>query len=126
MQSTKKRTTVSILGASGYSGAMALRILLRHSGIIVDKVFGTTSVGEKVHTLYPSLRGLTDKTYEEYSSTKTQDSEIVFLALPAGHAMKVVPEILQSGKKVIDLSGDFRLKDSNQYKEYYKEEHVSN
>ncbi|MFI5263564.1 MAG: N-acetyl-gamma-glutamyl-phosphate reductase [Candidatus Kapaibacterium sp.] len=125
MQSAKEKITVSILGASGYSGAMALRILLRHPGVTVDKVFGTTSVGEKVHSIYPSLRGLTDKTYEEYSLGKTQDSGIVFLALPAGHAMKVVPEIIQSGKKVIDLSGDFRLKDSRLYKVFYKEDHSS-
>lgn len=125
MNSAKKHITVSILGASGYSGAMALRILLRHPAVTVEKVFGTSSVGEKVHTLYPSLRGLTELAYEEYSSDKTENSGIVFLALPAGHAMKVVPDMMKAGKKVIDLSGDFRLKDSNQYKEYYKEAHVS-
>jgi len=125
MQSAKRKITVSILGASGYSGAMALRILLRHPGVTVDKVFGTTSVGETVSSMYPSLRGLTDKVYEEYTADKTANSDILFLALPAGHAMKVVPEMLQSRKKVIDLSGDFRLKESSLYKEYYKETHVS-
>jgi N-acetyl-gamma-glutamyl-phosphate reductase len=125
MQSAKKKITVSILGASGYSGAMALRILLRHPEVTVDKVFGTTTVGEKVQTLYPSLRGLTDLVYEEYSGDKIAESDIIFLTLPAGHAMKLMPEILQSGKKAIDLSGDFRLKDSNQYKKYYKEDHSS-
>ena len=123
MNEVKKSITVSILGASGYSGAMALRILLRHRGVLVKKVFGTTAVGEKVQTLYPALRGLTEMVYEEYVNDKIADSEIIFLALPAGHAMKIVPEILQSGRMVIDLSGDFRLKDANLYNEYYKENH---
>jgi len=123
MNNSAKKITVSILGASGYSGAMALRILLRHPDVTVGKVFGTTAVGEKVHNLYPSLRGLTDMVYEEYASDKVADSEFIFLALPAGHAMNVVPEILESGKKVIDLSGDFRLKDPGLYKEYYKGDH---
>jgi N-acetyl-gamma-glutamyl-phosphate reductase len=125
MNAESKKITVSILGASGYSGAMALRILLRHPGVKLDKVFGTTAVGEKVQNLYPSLRGLTDKTYEEYSINKVEDSDVVFLALPAGHAMNAAPELLTSGKKMIDLSGDFRLKDALLYKEYYKENHTS-
>jgi N-acetyl-gamma-glutamyl-phosphate reductase len=125
MNISHKKITVSILGASGYSGAMALRILLRHPGVTVSKVFGTTAVGEKVQNLYPALRGLTDMVYEEYAGNKTLDSELIFLALPAGHAMKVVPEMLQGGQKVIDLSGDFRLKDSRLYKEFYKEDHTS-
>jgi N-acetyl-gamma-glutamyl-phosphate reductase len=125
MNTSQQKITVSILGASGYSGAMALRILLRHPGVNIGKVFGTTAVGEKVHNLYPSLRGLTDMVYEEYAGDKIADSNIIFLALPAGHAMNVVPEILTSGKKVIDLSGDFRLKDASLYKEYYKGDHSS-
>src|SRR5579864_595923 len=106
MNKSGQKMPVSILGASGYSGAMALRILLRHPEVTVKKVFGTTAVGEKVRTLYPFFRGLTDMTYEDFNIDKISDSEIIFLALPAGHAMKIAPKILQEGKKVIDLSGD--------------------
>lgn len=123
MQNGKKQITASILGASGYSGAMALRILLRHSHVTVDKVFASSSVGEKVHSLYPSMRNVTDKTYEEYSLNKVKTSDLIFIALPAENAMHIVPELLSSGKKVIDLSGDFRLKDPSKYKEYYKADH---
>lgn len=124
MQNGKKSVTASILGASGYSGAMVLRILLRHPQVDVDKVFASSSsAGEKVHDLYPAMRNITDKTYEEYSSDLVGNSDIVFLALPAENAMHIVPQLLASGKKVIDLSGDFRLKDAGLYKEYYKAEH---
>ncbi len=123
MQNGKKQITASILGASGYSGSMALRILLRHPHVTVDKVFASSSVGEKVHTLYPSMRNMTDKSYEEYSHDKIENSDIIFIALPPENAMHIVPQLLKSGKKVVDLSGDFRLKDASKYKEYYKAEH---
>jgi N-acetyl-gamma-glutamyl-phosphate reductase len=125
MQSGKKQITASILGASGYSGAMALRILLRHPHVSVDKVFAASSAGEKVHNVYPSMKNMTDKTYEEYSLDKVGNTDVVFIALPAENAMHIVPELLNSGKKVIDLSGDFRLKDASKYKEYYNAEHHS-
>lgn len=125
MQNGNQKITASILGASGYSGAMVLRILLRHPHITVDRVFGESSIGENVIKLYPSLRGLTDKVFEKYSLDAVCNSDVVFLALPAAHAMKIVPELLAVGKKVIDLSGDFRLQDATLYKEYYKEEHTS-
>ena len=123
MQNGKKQITASILGASGYSGAMALRLLLRHPHVSVDKVFASSSIGEKVHTLYPSMRNMTDKIYEEYSHEKIENSNVIFIALPPENAMHIVPQLLESGKKIIDLSGDFRLKDAVKYKEYYKADH---
>jgi N-acetyl-gamma-glutamyl-phosphate reductase len=102
---------------------MTLRILLRHPHVAVDKIFAASSAGEKVHDLYPSMRNMTDKTYEEYSYDKIKNSDVVFIALPAENAMHIAPELLAAGKKVIDLSGDFRLKDAGMYKEYYHAEH---
>ncbi len=123
MQNEETQITASILGASGYSGAMALRILLRHPNVTIDKVFASSSVGEKVHALFPSMRNMTDKTYEKYSHEKIENSDLVFIALPPENAMHIVPQLLKSGKKIIDLSGDFRLKDEGKYKEYYNAVH---
>jgi N-acetyl-gamma-glutamyl-phosphate reductase len=63
--------------------------------------------------------------YEKYSIEQVSDSDLVFIALPSGEAMHVVPPLLKSRKRVIDLGGDFRLKDINAYQKYYKREHVS-
>ena len=117
--------TVSIVGASGYSGAELLKILLRHPRVNVKKVFAKSNAGKRVDDLYGIFRGQTDLVYEKYSIDQISDSDLIFVALPSGDAMHLVPELLKANKRVIDLGGDFRLKDANVYQKFYKREHVS-
>lgn len=117
----KKNT--SIIGASGYSGAELLGILLRHPYIEVTKVFANSSAGKRVDELYPKFRQQTKLTYEEYSIDKVADDDLIFIALPSGEAMNFVPALIDAGKKVIDLGGDFRLHNTSLYQKYYKHEH---
>jgi N-acetyl-gamma-glutamyl-phosphate reductase len=117
--------TVSIVGASGYSGVELLRILLRHSGVTVGKLFANNSAGKRVVDVYPSFTRRLDAVYEPYSVDAACSSDLVFLALPSGEAMNLVPELLERGKRVIDLGGDFRLRDAATYQQYYNREHRS-
>lgn len=117
--------TVSIVGASGYSGAELLKILLRHRDVNVKKVFANNNAGKRVDEVYGVFRSQTNLVYEKYSPDQISDSDIVFVALPSGDAMHVVPELLKANKRVIDLGGDFRLKDASTYQKFYKHEHVS-
>lgn len=119
------RRTVAIVGASGYSGAELLRILLRHPGVAIGKLFASTSAGKKVADLYPSFRGRTEATYETYSAEAAAGHDVVFIALPSGEAMRLVPGLLEKGTRVIDLGGDFRLQDPALYQQYYKHEHLA-
>ncbi|MBI2427713.1 MAG: N-acetyl-gamma-glutamyl-phosphate reductase [Ignavibacteriales bacterium] len=121
----KKNT--SIIGASGYSGAELLSILLRHPQINVTRVFANSSAGKKVSELYPLFRStyVGTLTYEEYALDKIQSDDIIFIALPSGEAMNYVPALVDAGKKVIDLGGDFRLQDTTLYQKYYKHEHMA-
>jgi N-acetyl-gamma-glutamyl-phosphate reductase len=116
---------VSIVGASGYSGAELLKILLRHRDVNVKKVFANNNAGKRVDEVYGVFRSQTNLVYEKYSPDQISDSDVVFVALPSGDAMHVVPEILKANKRVIDLGGDFRLKDPSSYQKFYKHEHVS-
>jgi len=116
---------VSIVGASGYSGAELLKILLRHQHARVGKVFANTSAGKRVDEVYPWFLQRTDLSYETYNAEAACTSDVVFIALPSGEAMNVVPELLKRGKRIIDLGGDFRLKDPAQYQQYYKRPHAS-
>ena len=75
--------------------------------------------------MYGMFRGQTDLVFERYSVSQVSDSDLVFVALPSGEAMHVVPELLKAKKRVIDLGGDFRLKDVQAYQKYYQREHVS-
>jgi N-acetyl-gamma-glutamyl-phosphate reductase len=117
----KKR--VSILGASGYSGAELLKILLRHPEVEVTRVFANSSAGKRVDDLYPQFRSQSNLTYEEYALEKVTQDDLVYIALPSGEAMNYVPALIDAGKQVIDLGGDFRLQDPSLYTQYYKHEH---
>lgn len=113
-----KKPTVSVIGASGYSGAELTKILLRHPSVKLEKLFAHTQSGKKVREIYPSLD--TDAVFEPYNGE--QDTDIYFLALPHGEALSIVPKLVKAGKLVIDLSGDFRLKNPEEHKKYYKKD----
>jgi N-acetyl-gamma-glutamyl-phosphate reductase len=115
----------SILGASGYSGAELLKILLRHPRVTIEKLFANTSASKRVDEVYPIFGGRTEAAFEQYSPESACSSDIVFVALPSGEAMNLVPELLDRKKKVIDLGGDFRLREPSLYAKYYKHEHTS-
>ncbi len=112
-----KKYSVSIIGASGYSGAELTRILLRHDNVELQELYAFSQVGNHVSDLYPALG--CDKVYKQYSGET--ESDIYFLALPHGEALQLVPSLVKAGKIVIDLSGDFRLRNSDEHKEFYKQ-----
>ncbi len=117
--------SVSIIGASGYSGAELLKILLHHPSVSVQKVFANSSAGKHVDELYPAFKQRTNLVYQKYSLNEVRDSDIIFIALPSGEAMHIVPELIDAGKRVIDLGGDFRLHDIQLYKKYYQHDHTA-
>ncbi len=114
----------AIVGASGYSGAELLRILLRHPSVSVGDLYANTSAGKKVSELYPQFRGVTDATYGSYDAASAASHDVVFVALPSGEAMQLTPELLKSGTRIVDLGGDFRLQDVALYQKYYKRDHT--
>ncbi len=113
-----KKPTVSIIGASGYSGAELTKILLRHPSVKLENLYAHTQAGKKVSDIYPEID--TDMVYAPYEGDVNTD--IFFLALPHGEAHTIVPELAGSGKLVIDLSGDFRLKNTQEHLQYYGKE----
>lgn len=116
---------VSVIGASGYSGIELVKILARHKYARVDKLFANTSAGKRVAEMYPWFQRRVEVVYEQYSAEAACRSDIVFIALPSGEAMNLVPELLDRGRRVIDLGGDFRLKDVSLYQKYYKRDHTA-
>jgi N-acetyl-gamma-glutamyl-phosphate reductase len=112
-----------IIGASGYSGLELVRILLKHPEASLEFVSGTERVAGSLYSdLYPILRGETDlKCFlTDVGKVIDSDVELLFLATPNDTSLYMVPEIINNtGKKLIDLSGSFRLKDNALYPEYY-------
>jgi N-acetyl-gamma-glutamyl-phosphate reductase len=107
--------TVSIVGARGYSGLELAKLLLRHPAVELTHCFATKDfrlTNDLLDARAAHVKCLTD---EQILSNLT---DIVFLATPAEVSMSLAPKILDQGKKVIDLSGAFRLKSSDMLKTY--------
>jgi N-acetyl-gamma-glutamyl-phosphate reductase len=128
MQSAKKeqQMKVGIIGASGYTGAELLRILSGHPDVEVAYVSARTYAGQKVTALYPHLHCYGDMVFQPFDpGPSLPQLDTYFIALPHGEAMRVVPHLLETGAKVIDLSADYRLSDADVYMQWYGLEHTS-
>jgi N-acetyl-gamma-glutamyl-phosphate reductase len=117
--------TAVIIGASGYSGAELLRILSGHPEVTVRAVTAASSAGQRVDAVYPAFAGVTDLVYQSLVPDSLSGVDVVFVALPSGEAMKIIPAIREKVDRVIDLGGDFRLPSADLYAAYYKHRHVA-
>jgi N-acetyl-gamma-glutamyl-phosphate reductase len=116
---------VGIVGASGYSGAELMRLLAPRTDISLDVVSAATSAGKRVDEMYPSLTGVVDLTLGDFTPSLFDGLDLVFVALPSGGGMTVVPELLDRAGRVIDLGGDFRLQDALLYESFYGHRHTA-
>lgn len=123
MQLQPRKIRVAILGGSGYGGSELLRILLFHPSVEVVFVTANEHAGKAVGEVHRNLNGLTDLTFVRQPET-IGDVDCLFLALPHGQAMSIVPD-LPKEIKAIDLSGDFRLRDQSTFEQHYKQSHTA-
>ncbi len=114
---------VAIYGGSGYGGSELLRILLFHPHVEVVFVTANEHAGKPVGEVHRNLNGLTDLSFVT-APESIENLDCVFLALPHGQAMDIVPR-LPAEIKAIDLSGDFRLRDRAVFKKHYKQPHTA-
>jgi N-acetyl-gamma-glutamyl-phosphate reductase len=119
-----KKIRVGIFGGSGYGGSELIRLLLYRDDVEIVFVTANEHAGKSVGDVHRNLYGLTSLVFEvapeDYSNLKEIDC--AFLALPHGQALTVAPK-LKPEIKIIDLSGDFRLRDAAEYLEHYGREH---
>ena len=116
---------VGIVGVSGYGGGELARLLFAHPQVALTYVTSGTYAGKPLRAALPGVAP-TDLVCEVFDPAACVDKcDLVFLAGEAGLAMKVVPGLLEAGKKIVDLSADFRLKDPAVYREWYKAEHTA-
>lgn len=119
------RVRVSIIGASGYGGGELARLLVGHPEVDVVHWTAESRQGEAMADLYPNLRTFTDAVTEGVDpETIARDSDIVFLALPNGKAMQMVPPMV-SHTRIVDLGADFRLRSAQVYEQWYEMPHAS-
>ena len=110
----------AIFGASGYTGQELTRILSGHPEVKLVAVTSRRFAGQRVSEVFPSLHGLTSLKYQNATPAQISNiCDVVFLALPHGVSMNIAPEFIRAGKKVIDLSADYRLRDLKIYENWY-------
>lgn len=114
---------VAIVGAAGYAGVELLRLVLGHPGMTPVLVTSASDAGRPVTEVYPSLTGCDLLFMEPDPAAIAESAETVFLAVPHTAAVALVPELLDAGLTVVDLSADFRLKDPDAYATWYGVEH---
>src|SRR5512135_1323084 len=116
---------VAVVGSSGYAGGELLRILLGHEEVEVVAVTSEKSAGQHVASLFPHLGRLCNLTLEKLDpNVISGKADFIFLAVPHMAAMNVAAQFIGVGKRVVDLSADFRFKDTRVYQEWYGEEHL--
>lgn len=120
------RLKAVLIGGTGYGGAEILRRLLFHPQVEVERVTAADNIGKKVGEVHFNLAGLTELTFQEMAPEQAvAGMDVAFLAMPHKTTAKVVQAILGSGVRIVDLSGDFRLRDPAAYEKYYGAAHPS-
>ncbi|TMB44750.1 MAG: N-acetyl-gamma-glutamyl-phosphate reductase [Deltaproteobacteria bacterium] len=115
------RTPVSVLGATGYTGVELLRLLAQHPAVELAYLSSEQYRGRRASEVYPFLAGIVDEALGAPEPAAAAAGDVVFTALPHGAAAPLARELLRRGRRVIDLSPDFRLRDAAVYARWYGE-----
>ena len=116
----------SIIGASGYAGEELIRLLHRHPNAEIAHLTSERHTGETISKLYPHLKNIYNNELESMEDVRriAGDSDVLFIALPHGHAMKMAKEISNLPVRIIDLGADYRFADTSVYEEWYHVKHL--
>lgn len=119
MMNSKLR--VAIIGSTGYGGVELIRLLLQHPHVIITSVISSSQAGTPIADGFPHLTEIIVDTLDGIDIELIRSkADVVFAATPNGVSSELVPQLIEAGIKVIDLSGDFRLKSGETYEKWYK------
>ena len=119
-----KRFKAVVIGGTGYGGAEMIRRLLIHPDVELTRVVAVDHVGELLGAVHPPLTGRSDLRFENVPPAEAaKGCDVALLGLPHKVSAQHAPAILAAGAKVVDMSGDFRLRDAAVYARYYGATH---
>ncbi|MCQ2752173.1 MAG: N-acetyl-gamma-glutamyl-phosphate reductase [Coriobacteriales bacterium] len=120
-----KKINVAVVGAAGYAGIEAVSLLLKHPIFNLTCATSDSDAGNYLSDLYPYLINKCDLKFDHHDvSIIASKAKVAFLAVPHTAALDLAPKLLDAGLKVLDLSADFRLKDINEYEDWYQTKHT--
>ena len=120
------RTKVAVVGASGYTGEELVRLLLAHPQVDLVAATSRQLAGKSLAQVFPRFahhKAATLKFSDPDPKQIARNANVVFLALPHGLAAEFAKPLLSAGARVVDLSADFRVKDTAVYREFYGHDH---
>jgi N-acetyl-gamma-glutamyl-phosphate reductase len=124
-----KKAKIGVLGASGYTGAELLRLLLRHAGVEIALLTADRRAGQEMRDVFPQFAPFPLPRLISIESVDWNAAalDLVFCALPHGTTQKVIKDLMAKapGTKVVDLSADFRLADLAAYARWYGHAHLA-
>jgi N-acetyl-gamma-glutamyl-phosphate reductase len=115
---------VGVVGGTGYTGVELLRLLAGHPEAELVVITSRSEAGRPVSELFPNLRGSLDLAFSEPDIAQLSACDLVFFATPNGTAMGMTPQLLEAGVRVIDLAADFRLRQADQWEQWYGMPHA--
>ena len=115
---------IGVVGGTGYTGVELLAFLSVHPEVELAFVTSRQESGRRIDDLFPSLRGHVQAKFVDPEGAPLDQCDAVFFATPNGVAMKQAPALIGAGVRVIDLSADFRLRDTALYEQWYGEQHA--
>ncbi len=118
-----KTVNVAIVGASGYSGEELLRLLLSHPQVNVVCITSRQYAGQPIGRVFPRFAESPLEFSEPDVTAIRAEADAAFLALPHGLAAEYAVPLVEAGLTVIDISADFRLRDTDKYETYYEAAH---
>ncbi|MFA5357088.1 MAG: N-acetyl-gamma-glutamyl-phosphate reductase [Candidatus Omnitrophota bacterium] len=114
-----------IIGATGYAGEELIDILLRHPDVRIKSVSAKIDKPQDISRIFPRFKGRISLICAEPQIKEiVSKCDLVFLALPHTVSIKIAPKLLRAGRKVIDLSADYRLRNIKTYTKFYKAAHT--
>ncbi|RMH80668.1 MAG: N-acetyl-gamma-glutamyl-phosphate reductase [Acidobacteria bacterium] len=118
----EQEVRVCVFGATGYTGAELLRVLVNHPHVRIASLLSKSHFGKKLKEILPSFYGFPLGDIK-LSWEPEEDFDLAFLCLPHETSLELVPELIKLGKRVIDLSGAYRIGKPDVYLEFYGFEH---
>lgn len=111
----------AIIGGTGYGSIELVRLINKHPHLEIGSVVSNSQAGFSFSDVYPHFSNIIVQPLETFNADRlSEENDIVFFATPSGVSSKLVPKLLEKGKKCIDLSGDFRLRTAKEYESWYK------
>jgi N-acetyl-gamma-glutamyl-phosphate reductase len=111
---------VAIVGSTGYGGVELIRFLIEHPHVEITSVISASSAGDLITVGYPHLQGIVVQQLDGVDPAQiAAKADLAFTATPSGVSSKLVPTLLDAGLQVIDLSGDFRIQNREEYEAWY-------